>query len=101
MNVTIFSIKNGYNVIPLNAWRDAVDLPETLEIVFFFMFQAVKKITEKGGTINNIELRYKSLTEQKTCPDELHDELVIMTHDNMDGATLWTQNLGALRDFTI
>ena len=64
------------------------------------MFQAVKKITNTGGTINNIELRYTSLTEQKACPDELHDELVTMTQDNMDGATLWTQNSGAQRDFT-
>ena len=33
-------------------------------------------------------------------PDELHDELVTMTQDTMDGATLWTQNSGAQRDFT-
>jgi RNA polymerase subunit RPABC4/transcription elongation factor Spt4 len=96
VNVSNFSIKNGDDVISLNAWREQADLPPDLEVGSFYMFQAVKKITKKGS----IELRYTTLTEQKICPDVLHDEMVTMTQDTMEGATLWTQNSGAQRDFT-
>ena len=95
-------IRNGNDITAASAWRDLADAPSSLQEDEFYIWEAVKKTTQKGKDKDstNIQLSYlKEITEQTACPNALRERL----HAAMTAATsecvMWSRAGGGRRDF--
>lgn len=99
--VTNLTIRNGNDITAVAAWRDLADVPLALSEDEFYIWEAVKKTTQKGKdkVKTNIQLNYLSITEQSVCPAVLKEQLrAAMTSDTSE-CMMWSRTGGSKRDF--
>ena len=63
-----FTLRCGNELVALAAWRELAGMPENLEEGEFYQINAVKKVCQKG-TDTKVQLRYTSLTVQRSCSE--------------------------------
>ena len=91
-----FTLRCGNELVALAAWRELAAMPENLEEGEFYQINAVKKVCQKG-TDTKVQLRYTSLTEQRSCSEAARAKLEAAMTNEAGACTKWSDTGSAVR----